>query len=90
MKLRMDTRAQSMGLARFFLALIVGAIMIGLVNRIALDETLPLAKQASNNATANQATVWMQDALSLLPIVLLLISAFGMIAYAVFRREQAR
>lgn len=83
---RMDTRAQSIGLARFVLALIVGAVMIWIVQRIG-GEILPGAKNATSNSQANQATVWMQDWIGWLPVGFLLLGLFSIIVYSVFIRE---
>ena len=82
----MDDRAQSIGIARFFLGLIVGAVCIWLMNLI----TTPLLNRAANqtnNATANTATTWLSDWIGWLPIGILLISFMGLIVYAIFVRE---
>jgi len=82
----MDDRAQSIGIARFFLGLIVGAVCLWIINKI----TSPLLNRAANqtsNATANTATTWLSDWIGWLPIAILLTSFLGLIVYSVFVRE---
>lgn len=81
-----DRRGQSIGISRFFLALVVGAVVIWIVNLI----TSPILNRASNatsNASANQATVWLSDWFNWTPIFFLLVSFIGVIVFAVYRRE---
>jgi len=82
----MNERAQSIGIAQFILTLVVGAVVIYLVTIVG-ETVLPGAQDATNNATANQATTWMQTVPDMLPIVILLIGFIGLIVLAVFRRE---
>lgn len=85
----MDTRAQSIGIARYFLALGVGAIMFWILELV----TTPLLNRAStttNNQTANQATSWLSEAISWWPMMLLILSFIGLIVYSVFVRERVR
>lgn len=82
----MDTRGQSIGIARYFLALIVGAIMIWIVNEVT-SPILSGAENSTTNATANQATMWMQDIIGYLPIAFLILGFFSLVVYSVFVRE---
>jgi len=82
----MDTRAQSIGISRFFLALIVGAIVTWLV-WLVTDPILSRASSTTNNSTANQATQWITSGTEWLPVAFLLISVFGLLVYAIFSRE---
>jgi hypothetical protein len=85
----MDSRAQSIGISRFFLALVVGAIMYWIVSLIA-DPVLSGATNTTTNATANQGTSWLQSGVDFLPVAFLGIGFFGLIAFAVYRREVTR
>jgi len=82
----MDTRAQSMGIARFLLGILVAAPVIWIVNDVT-DPILDGAANATSNTQANTATTWMQDWIAWFPVLFLLISAFGLVVYAVFVRE---
>jgi hypothetical protein len=85
----MDTRAQSIGISRFILSLVVGAFVYWIVSLI----TDPLTSRAANttqNATANQATSWLSTGVQYLPLAFALISMMGLIVYAVFIREVGR
>jgi len=85
----MDTRAQSIGIARFILSLIVGAVMYWIVDLV----TSPLTTRASNttsNATANQATNWFTTGISYLPLFFAVVSMMGLIVYSIFVREVGR
>jgi len=82
----MDSRAQSIGIARYFLALIVGAVMIWIVDKVTAP-VLSGAQNATTNASANQATTWMQDFIGWLPVAFLLLGMFSLIVYSVFIRE---
>jgi len=85
----MDTRAQSIGIARFILSLVVGAVMYWIVSLVT-DPLTTRAMSTSSNATANQATTWFQTGISYLPLIFALISMMGLIVYSVFVREVGR
>lgn len=81
-----DTRAQSVGIARFLISLLGAGILAWIVSRIAtpiLDGTM----EASSNPTANQATQWFQIGVDNLFLAFLVIAVFGLIALSVFQRE---
>lgn len=82
----MNDRAQSIGIAQFILTLVVGAFVIYLVTAVG-DAVLPGAQNATTNATANQATTWLQSVPDMLPIIILVIGFFSLIVLAIFRRE---
>jgi hypothetical protein len=85
----MDARAQSIGIARYFLALIVGAIMWFILSETT-DPMLDRANQTTTNSTANQATSWFSQGVQWFPIFVLLVSFFGLIVYSIFIRERRR
>jgi len=85
----MDTRGQSIGIARFILSLVVGAVMFWIVSLIT-DPLTTRAMDSTNNQTANTATGWFQTGISNLPLIFALISMMGLIVYAVFVREVGR
>lgn len=88
-RLYTDTRGQPIGLGRFFLSLIVGAILIFIVATVT-SPILDRARNTGQTQTAADATSWFQSAVDLLPIVFLLIAFFGILAVAVFQREVLR
>ena len=85
----MDNRAQSIGIARYILALTVGAVLIWIVNLVS-SPILAGATNSTNNAQANQATTWFSELVGFLPVAFVLISTTGIIVYAVFIREVGR
>lgn len=85
----MDARAQSIGIARFFLGLIVAAIMWWILQDTT-DPVLTRANQTTTNTTANQATQWFSQGVAWFPIFALLVSFMGLIVYAVYIRERRR
>jgi hypothetical protein len=85
----MDTRAQSVGISRFLLSLVVGAFVVWIVQDIS-SPILGGAANATSNPQANQATVWFQDAVVWLPLGFLLIAFFGLLVLAIFQREVLR
>lgn len=82
----MDNRAQSIGLARFILSLIVGAPVVWIVWKIT-DPILTGARTATNNTKANQATTWLEQGVNYMPIWFLLVAFFGIIVLAIYQRE---
>lgn len=84
-----DRRGQSIGLARFVLGLGVFAVMFFIIQQVATP-VLDGSKNATTNETAIQGTVWITDAIDLMPAAAMLISLFGVIAYAVFVRSVRR
>lgn len=83
----MDTRAQgAIGIARLFLALIVGAIVFWIVSLVS-DPLLNGSRNATTNQTANTATDWLGMGVDYIPVIMLLISFFGVIVGAIYVRE---
>lgn len=85
----MDDRAQSIGLARFFISLVIGAFIFFIVTTI----REPLSKHAtsmSNSQTATQGTGWLNTLIDYLPVVFLLIAFFGLLVLAIYQREVIR
>jgi len=85
----MDNRAQSIGISRFILSLVVGAFVTWIV-WLVTDPILSYAGNTTSNSQANQATTWFQDLTGYLPIAFLLIGFFGVIVLAIFQREVLR
>jgi len=83
----MDNRAQSVGISKFFLSLLVATILAWIVQIIA-DPILDGAP--TNSAKATQSVVWMQAAVDNLFLVFLVIAVFGLIALSVYQREVIR
>jgi hypothetical protein len=85
--MRLTHRAQSIGISQLILALVTGAVMIFLMQLMA-DEMLPGAQNATTNATANQATTWLQTfSTDIVPVVILLLAFMSIIVLAVYRSE---
>lgn len=85
----MDERAQSIGILRMFLGLIVGAVVTMIVREVA-NPILEKAGTHGTDATSSQGTAWLQEGVNYLPILFLGICFFGLIAYSVYRREVIR
>jgi len=85
----MNERAQSIGISRYILALVVGAVLIWIV-KLVTDPILSGARASTNNTKANQATTWFGQLVDFLPVAFVLISTTGIIIYAVFIREVGR
>lgn len=82
-----NTRAQgSMGIARLFLALIAGAIVIWMVGMVS-TRIMPGAKEAGTEPSHTQATEWLLQGEALLPAIILLIVILGPIIYAIYERQ---
>jgi hypothetical protein len=84
-----DTRGQAIGIARLFLALGVGAVVIWIVNLVA-SPLFDHAESTGATGTAAQGTAWLQQGTAWLPIGFALISFFGLVAYSVFARGVLR
>lgn len=86
----MDDRGQAIGISRFFLALGVGAVVIWIVNAV----TTPLFTHVNGRTETGEAaatgTQYLQTGVDFLPIAMLGISFFGLIAYSVYSREVLR
>ena len=85
----MDDRASATGIARYFLALMVGAIITWIVWEIGRP-ILDYSANASSNATANQGNAWLRTGIEHFPIYFLLLSLFGIVALAIYQRETLR
>jgi len=84
-----DTRAQSMGLARFILSLIAGVPVLWIVFEISTP-ILSGARETTNSTQANQATTWMEQGVNFMPVWFLLVAFFGILTLAIFQRELLR
>jgi hypothetical protein len=84
-----DTRAQSMGIARFILSLIAGVPVIWIVWKISTP-ILSGARATTNSTKANQATTWLEQGINWMPIWFLIVSFFGIVVLAIYQRELLR
>lgn len=85
----MVDRAQSIGIARFLLGLIVAAVVSWILTLV----TAPLLERAettTGSETANQGTQWFTQGVEWFPIFALLVSVLGLIVYGVYVREVSR
>lgn len=82
----LNNRAQAIGIARLFLGLGVGFIMVVIVNAVT-GPLFDFAGAQSSDPVANNGTAWMQELVSNLPLMYAIISLFGLVAYSVFRRK---
>jgi len=85
----MDTRAQSIGLGRYFLVLAVGAIASWVVGMFA-TKLLPGAKSAGSSSYATQGSTWLQQGTDLIPVFVVLTALFMMVVLAVHQRGAVR
>lgn len=79
-------RASSIGIIRFFLSLIVGAVVTWIVWEVA-NPILDGARESTTSPEAAQGTEWFQLLVDNLPITFLMIAFFGLIALATFQRQ---
>jgi len=86
MSLKSDTRGDSVGIFRLFLGLIVGAIMVGIVWEVG-NKILDVARTRGSGQVATESTTYIQQAVDYLPVIFLLISFFGVVAYALYQRQ---
>lgn len=85
----MDNRGSATGIARFFLALLVGAIVTWIVYEI----TNPLfshVKDSGGDPVQQTATGYLEVFQANLPVIFLLFAFFSLLALAVFQREILR
>lgn len=86
----MDDRAQSIGIARMLIAItLIGSICTFIAGQLAMP-VLDRAHNATSNQTANQGTMWLKDAVGLIPLIILFIGFLSVIVLAVYRREVLR
>jgi len=83
----MDDRGQSMGIARLFLSLLVGAVLFWIVKEVTTPLFAHIEGQTAQGSKAAEGTTYLQQGVDFLPIAFLLIAFFGLIAYSVFARE---
>lgn len=82
----MDDRAQSIGIARFFMTIGVGAVCLFLLTTVG-DPMLNSSQNATNNATANMGTTYLSQAMDLAPFLIVLAALIGVVMLAVYQRE---
>lgn len=86
MKLKSNNRGQATAVFKFFVALVGGAILVLIINEV----TSPLFEFINDNngdPTAATGTTYLEQGINFLPIAFLMISVFGLVAYAVYSRE---
>jgi len=88
-RFRHDRRAQPIGIARLFLGLGAGAVVFWIVSAVT-SPILDMAGEQGSGSVASNGTAWLGTGVGMLPIAFLMISFFGLIAYAVFTREVLR
>lgn len=86
----MDDRGQAIGISRFFLSLGVGGIVIWIVNEVTSPLFTHVQGQTADGSAGAQGTTWLQQGVEFLPIAMLFISVFGLVAYSVYAREVLR
>jgi len=79
----MDNRAQSLGIAHLYLALLAGTFVIWIVQMVTTP-VLNHARNATASTQANTATGWFETFVTYLPGIFLLIGFFGLIVLAVY------
>lgn len=83
-----DTRGQPIGIGRFFLALLVGGILFMVVLTPVATPLLQESMNATDHEKTNEATGWFQEWIEYTPIIMLMISVFGVLLVAVFQRNR--
>lgn len=85
----MDNRAQSIGIARFFLSLVAGAFVVWIVFEVT-SPLLDRARETGSDERTVEATGWLTTGIDYLPLLFLLVAFFGLIALSIFQRERLR
>lgn len=83
--MRMDNRADATSISRLFLGLIVGVVVFWIVSLV--TEPLFAHTSEASGEVATKGTAWLQEGINFMPTMFLIISLFGIVAYAVFTRE---
>lgn len=85
--MRRDERAQSVGIARFLISVVlVGAVLAWIVGRVA-GPILDKSEAAATTQKGVQASQWLQTGVDSLYLAFLVIGVFGLVALAVVQRE---
>lgn len=82
----MDNRGQTIGIVRFFAALILGAPLAYFALRISTP-LLDRASEESAGTAAAPASGWLMTFGENIVLIFLLVSFFGLIALAIFQRR---
>lgn len=88
--LRDDNRGQAIGIARLFLGLGVGAVMLFIIGAVTAPLFTHVKGQTDPGSMGATGTMYLQQGIEGLALAFLLISFFGIVAYAVFSREVLR
>jgi len=83
-----DTRAQSVGIVRFFASLGAGAAVVWAVQRL-VDAPLTYAENEAQLSIVQQSNAWFQTLVENLPILFLLLASMGGIAWAIYQTNFA-
>jgi len=83
-----DTRAQT-GITRFFLSLIVGAMLAYVVGQV-VSPLLQQAGEASAGTPAAPATQWFATINEWLVVVFLGVAFFGLLSLSIYQRGVGR
>lgn len=90
MRLTGDERAQSVGLARFFMSVfVVGTLLWFILDRLGTP-LLQGAKNATSNGTANSASNMFIDFIGLVPVIMIIVGFMGIVLLAIYQREVLR
>lgn len=80
----------AIGIAKFVLALGVGAIVIWIVSEVTAPLFTHVEGETASGDAAATGTQYLQEGVNFLPVLFLGVSFFGIIAYSVYSRELAR
>ena len=83
-----DTRAQSIGIVRFFASLGGGAAVVWAVQRV-VGDSLDFAEQEAQLSIVQQSNAWFRVLVENLPVLFLLIASMGGIAWAIYQTNYA-
>lgn len=82
----MNDRAQAVGYGNFFLALLVGAVMVWIVTAVT-DPIMSTAADHGTDPVAVESTGYINEFLANYPILLLLIAFFSLVVLSVYLRR---
>lgn len=85
---RMDERAQSIGLVRFFASLIIGAPLAYFVVKVTTP-ILDMSKNKAAGTAAAQTPYWLADIGEYAVVIFLFVAFFGILVLALYQRRVA-
>jgi len=84
-----DTRAQAVGILRFFAALLLGAPLAYFAYRVT-DPILSRASEGAAGTDAAMTSTWLSQFGTYLVVFFVGISFFGLVVLSLYQREVAR